>query len=106
MHHGDDPHAVRLRQINDRIGELAGQCTAGRRTKPEEAVGLVTHDGNHPFNFVVKLPAQLRINVRVITDGLGEFGIRFGMDGMSHRPAILRIRARDSSKGMPFTSPD
>jgi hypothetical protein len=36
----------------------------------------------------------------------GKFVIGFGMKQAGHKPAILRARARDSSRGMPVAVPD
>ena len=54
----------------------------------------------YPVDYSLMTPS--RIYLRRFRQEPGcRFGIRFGMDCVSHRPAILRMRARDCSTGMP-----
>jgi hypothetical protein len=54
VHDGDDPDAVRFVEINHRIRELAGQCALRGWTESEEAIGLIAHFPNEPFDFIVR----------------------------------------------------
>src|ERR1039458_5054544 len=107
VHDSDNPHAIRLFQINHRVRKLAGQGALRRRTETQERSGLAADFADEPFDFVVKAAAKFRKNVGVIFDGAGIFFTRIGMkDVRLHRLRIFWMRTETSSAGMPLTLPD
>jgi hypothetical protein len=57
------------------------------------------------FHLAIKARAQVRRNLRIITDRSGEFLVCFGMKQVLHRPATLRARPSHSSSGTPSNFP-
>jgi hypothetical protein len=103
VHDSDNPHAIWLLQINNRIRKLRAEMSLSRWVELVKAFGVGADVLDESFDFQVEALSQIRGDLSVLTNGLGKFGIRLWMDRMPHRPAILRIRARDSSSGMPST---
>src|SRR4051794_21305332 len=99
MHHGDDPHAVRLIQVNDRVRELTRERSRGGRVKSKEALRLSADILNESVDLTIKANAQIWIYGGMISYRILKLRVGFGMDHLPHRPAILRMRARDSSSG-------
>ena len=59
VHDGDNPHAIRFVQINQRVRKLAGQRALCRWTETEETFGLAANLADEPFNFIVeRLPSS------------------------------------------------
>jgi hypothetical protein len=57
VHHGHDPHAVRLFQVNNGVRKLTRQGTPSWRTQTEEPVGVTANLTYQTFDFVVKAVA-------------------------------------------------
>ncbi|MDB6022230.1 MAG: hypothetical protein JWQ04_2087 [Pedosphaera sp.] len=71
------------------------QSPARGRVYLEKSLRLGTDSLDQPFDLTVKAGTQFGINIGVITDSLGKLGVCLGMNRVFHRPAILRMRARD-----------
>src|SRR5262245_12861066 len=105
VHDGEDEDSLRLFEGNDGVGEPQGERSTGGRIKASKAPGLCADFLDDPFDLTVEVDAKLRINVGVVADGLGELGVGLRVDRMGHRPAALRARASDFSKGIGWTLP-
>ena len=106
VHHCDDPHPLRLIQVDHRVGEDVREVPAGRRIEGPEAIGLTAHVLDHSLDFIVKASAQLWVYASVESGCLRVFLFRLGVKDMPlDRPTILPMRADTSSPGAPFTLP-
>src|SRR5271157_5409177 len=63
------------------------------------------HVADQAFHLTVEAYPQIGIDSRVVANRLGELVVRRGMEQPPHWPRLLRMRARDSSTGMPRTLP-
>jgi hypothetical protein len=106
VHDSHHPNSVRLVHIDDRVREPSTEVPPGRRIEQAIALGILTHLVDQTLHLSVKPDSKIRIDLPVITDCLGKFSICARMKSVVlHRPAIFRIRANDSSTGIPSTSP-
>ncbi len=102
VHDGQDPHALRLLQVNNSKGKLLRQSPPRGRIEPEKSVRLAPNPQQQPFDFVPKTAAQFGRRRGVLLDGLGVFLARGRMKKVRlHRPRILRMPAEISSPAIP-----
>src|SRR6267154_2589073 len=94
-----------LFQKDDGVRKCDAEMSARRRIKFAEALRVRADFVKQSFHLAIKAHAQVRRNLRIITDRSGEFLVCFGMKQVLHRPAILRARASDSSSGTPSIFP-
>ncbi len=101
VHHRDDPKVVGLFRVNNRIRELSAEVPPSRWIKLVEALRVFACVVDESLHLAIKADPQIRLDLSVVTDGIGQLSVGLRMDDVTHRPAILRMRARDSSTGMP-----
>lgn len=90
MHHRDNPHMIRLVQINQRVWKFAGQGALCRRTESKEAFRLAPDLDDKPLNFVMKPVAKRRSDVGVVLNSANIFFIGIRMKNMwLHRLRIF-----------------
>jgi hypothetical protein len=106
VHHGDDPNLVGPVEVDDRIRKWLTEMPAGRRLEGPAKPRLCAHLIHKPVNAVMKTPAELRTDGRLVFRRRFELGTGRRMETKRfHRPTMWRISAMTSSPGMPVTCP-
>jgi len=77
------------------------KMSARGRIKLAKALRLRAKLGDQSLDFAVKSNAKFWIDGGIITNRFSQFFVGIRMQDVSHKPAIFRTRARDSSTGMP-----
>lgn len=102
MHHGHDPDAVWLFQINDRVREGRREGALRRRMKTVKPLGIAADFPHQTLDFRVEALPQLNADSRVILDDFEILPDSVGMkDGGFHRLRIRLAWANTSSTGTP-----
>ena len=105
MHHCHNPNSIDLFHVNDGVRKFCAEVSAHGRIEFPKALRMRAYILDESFHFPKETDTKVRSDLSVVAHGFSQLGVRFGMKHVPHSPAILRMRARDSSTGMPSTLP-